>query len=127
MEESRNRGVAQPGLERLTGGQEVASSNLVAPIDGPPAGVAHLRIRAYRMYYVYVLVSEKTGRFYVGSTDNVDRRLFQHNAGYSKSTLHEVPWRLVQVESFTTRAEAVNRERYYKTGKGREELKPLLA
>ena len=78
-------------------------------------------------FHVYVLISEKTGRSYVGSTDDVSRRLFQHNSGQSKSTRHGVPWRLVQVESFTTRAEAVNRERYYKTGKGREELQARLA
>jgi len=33
------------------------------------------------MYYLYVLMSEKTGRLYVGSTDDVDRRFFQRNAG----------------------------------------------
>jgi len=79
------------------------------------------------MYSVYVLSSAKTGRFYVGSTDNVERRFLQHNAGYSKSTRHGVPWRLVHVESFPTRVEAVRRERYYKTGKGRDELHARLA
>jgi hypothetical protein len=49
------------------------------------------------MYDVYIPVSRKIGRFYVGSTDDVERRLFQHNAGYSKSTRHGVPWRLVHV------------------------------
>jgi putative endonuclease len=79
------------------------------------------------MFHVYVLLSEKNGHLYVGSTDNVERRLFQHNAGYSKSTRHGIPWRLVHTESLPTRAEAVTRERYYKTGKGREELRAILA
>ncbi len=71
------------------------------------------------MFHVYVLLSEKTGRKYVGSTDDVDRRVTQHNAAYSKSTRHGIPWRLVHVESFHTRSDAVRRERYLKTGKGR--------
>ena len=79
------------------------------------------------MFYVYVLVSEKTGRLYIGSTEDIDRRLTEHNTGYSKSTRHGVPWRLVHVESFQTRTEAVRRERYYKTGKGRDELAAHLA
>ncbi len=78
------------------------------------------------MFYVYVLLSEKTGRTYVGSTDNIDRRLAQHNTGYSKSTRHGIPWRLPHVESFETRAEANQKERYHKTGKGREELQTML-
>ncbi len=78
------------------------------------------------MYHVYVLLSEKTGRFYVGSTDDVDRRFFQHSAGYSKSTRHGAPWRLVRLESFETRSEPVKRERFYKTGEGREEVRALL-
>jgi putative endonuclease len=78
------------------------------------------------MFYVYVLTSEKTGRSYVGSTDDLDRRLSQHNAGHSKSTRHGVPWRLVHSESFETRSEAMVRENYYKTGKGRAELQNRL-
>ncbi len=79
------------------------------------------------MFYVYVLLSEQTGRTYVGSTDDVDRRFHQHNAGYSLSTRHGRPWRLLHVESFKTRSEAVRKERYYKTGKGRAALGAKLA
>jgi putative endonuclease len=75
-----------------------------------------------RRFWVYVLVSQKTGRRYVGSTQDVTKRLRQHNAGHSKSTRHGVPWRLVKTESFLTRAEAVQRERFLKTGQGRREL-----
>ena len=78
------------------------------------------------MFHVYVLMSEKTGRTYVGSTEDVERRISEHNAGHSRSTRHGVPWKLVHSESFETRGEAVRKERYYKTGKGREELKERL-
>ena len=78
------------------------------------------------MFWVYVLVSDRTGRTYVGSTQDVTARFAQHNSGQSKSTRHGVPWRLVYQQSFATRAEAVRHERYLKTGKGREELSRLI-
>ncbi len=77
-------------------------------------------------YHVYVLVSGKTGRRYVGSSGDFPDRLARHNAGEVKSTRHGVPWRLVHSEAFATRAEAVQRERFLKTGKGRDELDRLL-
>ncbi len=81
--------------------------------DAPPAD---------QQFWVYVLVSEKTGRRYVGSTQDVANRLRQHNSGHSKSTKHGMPWRLAKTESFPSRTEAVRRERYLKTGQGRREL-----
>jgi putative endonuclease len=77
------------------------------------------------MFHVYVLRSEKTGRRYVGSCEDVDERLRRHNAGDSKATRHGIPWRLVISEQFSTRAHAVNRERYFKSGRGRDELDRL--
>ncbi len=77
------------------------------------------------MFYVYVLRSSKTGRRYVGSCENVQDRLRQHNAAESKATRHGIPWILVHSESFSNRAEAVRKERYYKTGHGRDELDRL--
>ena len=67
------------------------------------------------MFFVYVLRSAKTGRFYTGHTADVAHRLGQHNEGITKSTRHERPWKLVHQEEFTTRAEATRRERYWKT------------
>ena len=77
------------------------------------------------MFYVYVLRSSKTGRRYVGSCENVDERLGRHNAGHSNATRHGLPWILVHSESFTNRAEAARKERYYKLGRGRNELDKL--
>ena len=77
------------------------------------------------MYHVYVLRSGTTGRRYVGSCEDVDERVRRHNAGHSKSTRHGVPWILVHRESFSTRGEAVKKERYYKSGRGRDELERL--
>jgi putative endonuclease len=78
------------------------------------------------MFSVYVLRSVMTGRFYTGYTSDLSHRIEQHNHGITKSTKHEGPWELVHQEHFATRSEAMRRERYLKTGKGREELKRLL-
>ena len=77
------------------------------------------------MFHVYVLRSGTTGRRYVGSCENVEGRVRRHNAGHSKSTRPGVPWILIHCESFSTRAEAVRKERYYKSGRGRDELERL--
>ena len=79
------------------------------------------------MFFVYTLRSRKTGELYTGATADLHRRLGEHNQGISRSTKHAVLWELIHSESFGTRAEAVRREQYLKTGKGREELKALLA
>jgi putative endonuclease len=78
------------------------------------------------MYFVYVLLSEKTGRRYVGMSNDPEKRLLQHNAGYTKSTKAYRPWVKVYLESFETLLEAVNREKYLKSGVGREYLDRIL-
>jgi putative endonuclease len=74
------------------------------------------------MFHCYVLPSQKTGRRYLGSCENLTERIRRHNADESKATKHGVPWILLQSETFDTRAEAARRERYYKSGRGRDEL-----
>ena len=78
------------------------------------------------MYYVYVLQSKRTGRRYTGSAADVADRLERHNGGRSKATKSGRPWQLIHTESFDTRAEAVRRETYLKTGVGREKLDATL-
>ena len=77
------------------------------------------------MFYCYVLRSQKTGRRYVGSCENLSERIRRHNAGESKATKHGVPWILLHCEKFSTRSAAAQRERYYKTGRGRDKLDHL--
>ncbi len=75
------------------------------------------------MYYVYVLRSVEFGRFYVGLTDNVERRLKEHNSGKTSSTRFYAPRILLFVEKFDTRPEAREREKYLKAGSGKEFIK----
>jgi putative endonuclease len=74
-------------------------------------------------YFLYVLRSEATGSSYVGHTSNLEKRLAEHNNGKSLSTRGKRPWRLVHTEEYTTRSQAASRERYFKSIKGRIELK----
>ena len=67
------------------------------------------------MFYIWILRSKVTQRYYVGSTDDVEKRLKEHNAGKSKSTPTGIPWELIHSESFITRSEAMLHERKIKT------------
>jgi putative endonuclease len=78
------------------------------------------------MFYVYVLYSEKAKRRYVGMSGDPEKRLVQHNGGYTKSTKAYRPWTKVYTESFETVLEAVKREKYLKSGVGREFLDKIL-
>ena len=77
-------------------------------------------------YFVYVLQSEVDGRLYKGQTFNIENRLKEHNSGKTKSTKGFTPWKLIYFEEFASREEAVFREKYFKTGSGREFLKKMI-
>jgi putative endonuclease len=79
------------------------------------------------MYFVYVLRNAITHRHYTGHTSDLAQRVGQHNHGVTKSTKNRGPWELVYHEEFASRAEAIGREKYLKSGKGREELRSKLA
>jgi putative endonuclease len=78
------------------------------------------------MYSTYVLRSESRGQFYIGSTSDLGVRLQQHNDNLAPATKNRGPWKLVYSEDHVDRSSAVRRERYFKTGKGRDELKRLV-
>jgi len=71
------------------------------------------------MYYIYVLWSEKLQRRYTGSSENIASRLNKHNSGLSNYTSRGIPWILIHQEMFKTKAEALKREKYLKSGIGR--------
>ena len=78
------------------------------------------------MYYSYVLRSLKNGILYKGSTQDIENRLSTHNSGVVNFTSKHLPWELILSEKFETRAEAMKREKWYKTGVGREWIKSKL-
>ena len=75
------------------------------------------------MYYVYFLKSLKNGDLYVGSTENVENRFRRHNGGLVRSTKAYRPWKLLETISCSTRSEAVQKERFYKSHQQKELLK----
>ena len=78
------------------------------------------------MFYVYVLKSLKNGLFYKGMTDDLDRRLTEHNRGYSRTTKKYLPIELVFVQICVSRLEARKLEKYLKSGYGREIIEEIL-
>lgn len=79
------------------------------------------------MFSTYILQSEQNGRYYIGQTDNIVKRLRQHNSGDSFSTRPYMPWTLVYEKRFTERIEAVQFERFIKKQKSRKFIEKLIA
>jgi putative endonuclease len=77
------------------------------------------------MYYVYVLISIKDNKRYFGFTENIERRLFEHNAGLVKSTKNRRPLRIIHVEEFESKADALKREKELKKKKGKDSFRIL--
>lgn len=78
------------------------------------------------MFYVYVILSGKDDKLYVGHTNNLAKRLIEHNSGLVKSTKSRVPFKLVYYEASNILEDAIKRERSLKTGFGRAYLKRRL-
>jgi len=79
------------------------------------------------MFFAYVLKSKKNNRFYYGCTNNLERRLYEHNIGHSKYTKLNRPFELVYFEEFEALKEARNRELFFKSGKGRDYIREKLS
>jgi len=79
------------------------------------------------MFYVYVLRSLKDKKLYVGHTNDLKRRLRDHNSGQGKTTKLRTPLRLVYYEACNILEDAVKREKQLKTGFGRAYLKRRLS
>ncbi len=78
------------------------------------------------MHYVYILHSDTLSKYYIGSTSDVERRTVQHNTlsgGFTKSGR---PWRLVYVEEFETKSQALKRENYLKRMKSKKFVEVLI-
>jgi putative endonuclease len=78
------------------------------------------------MYYVYALKSLRRNYIYVGITDNLDRRLNEHNSGRNKTTKPYKPFEILYIEKVVNREIAREREKKLKSGYGKEFLKNLL-
>ena len=80
----------------------------------------------FMMWYVYVLVSTSDSFTYIGSTNNLTRRLEEHNAGLVPSTKHYRPLHLNAYVAVQTEYKARKLEKYFKTGSGKAILKKRI-
>ena len=78
------------------------------------------------MFYVYILRSERTGRYYIGGTTDPVGRLEHHNAGGTKTTKGFRPWLLIHQEEYDSLYEALKRESLMKSWKSRTYLESTL-
>ena len=77
-------------------------------------------------FYTYFLEYEKTGIFYTGCTNNIKKRMEQHNKGEVYYTKHRSPVKLVYFEACLNKSNAFRRERYLKTGMGKRNIRNRL-
>ena len=77
-------------------------------------------------FYLYVLSSVPTGRYYIGITADVGRRLHEHNSKMGRWTSRFRPWELIGIEQYPNRKAAYARERLLKSRAGIQERGELL-
>ncbi len=78
------------------------------------------------MHYVYVLKSQKDALLYIGITGDINSRILRHQAGGVPATKSRRPVELIFFEAYVMRSDALRRERYFKTTKGKTALKIML-
>lgn len=75
------------------------------------------------MFYTYVLRSKKDGKLYIGYTENLGKRIIDHNSGKVQSTKYRKPFDLIYYEACRNQEDALHREKYLKTTYGHRYLK----
>jgi len=78
------------------------------------------------MYYVYILYSEKLDKLYIGRTEDLKRRIKDHNTGSSTFCKSGKPWKIVHYQAFVSKKDSIREESFLKTGKGRQRVNYLL-
>ena len=78
------------------------------------------------MFYIYVLVSLVNGELYIGRTENLKKRIKEHNLGLSISTKRYKPWKIIYYEACLNKKDSIRRERYLKTSQGTRMIKLRL-
>lgn len=76
--------------------------------------------------FLYILFSRKLNKFYIGSTNNIERRLYEHNIGHSVYTKNGIPWEMVFFREFDTLLLARAEERRLKKCKNRKYIEAYI-
>lgn len=80
-----------------------------------------------QMFITYILRNTLTGRHYIGSTNDKERRLTEHNRGQTKSTKQNGRWEIIYKEEYLLGVDAKKRERQIKSYKGGNAFKKLIS
>ena len=78
------------------------------------------------MYCTYIIQSQKNGKYYTGSCQDINIRIERHNSGATPSTKSGRPWKLVYSESYQNNSDALKREREIKSKKSRKYIEFLI-
>ena len=77
-------------------------------------------------FYIYIIYNEECDKFYIGQTNDLQRRIAQHKEGISNFTSkYGRDWRLIYKEEFENRSDAMNREKFLKKQKSKDFYKKL--
>ncbi|MFH1385546.1 MAG: GIY-YIG nuclease family protein, partial [Patescibacteria group bacterium] len=79
------------------------------------------------MFYTYIIQSESTGKYYIGSTQNIEERIVRHNGGRSEYTKNRGPWKIKHTEEFPDLSSARKREYFIKKQKSKKYIETLIA
>jgi len=77
-------------------------------------------------YYTYILRSKKDDKLYIGYTSNLKKRIDEHQSGKVTATKSRLPVELIFYEAYRNKYDALRREKYFKTSKGKTTLKSML-
>ena len=75
---------------------------------------------------LYILKSEKLDRYYVGISNDAQKRVFEHNSGKTQSTKNYGPWKIIYTEKHPDYKSAREREKYLKSYKGVTEKRKII-
>ncbi len=78
------------------------------------------------MFYIYILKSKIDGKLYTGFSSNLRERIKEHNSGGVQSTRNRRPLELIYYEAYKEKTNALKREKFLKTTKGKQQLKKQL-
>jgi len=78
------------------------------------------------MYYLYIIYSASSDRFYIGHTSNIEARLKKHNSNHKGFTGKNNDWKVVYTESYSAKGDAYARERQIKNWKNRQRIVDLI-
>ncbi len=78
------------------------------------------------MFYVYIIESQKDSGWYIGCTEDINKRLIAHNSGKNLSTKNRKPFKLIYCEIYLNKLDAFGREKFLKSGSGNRFIKKQI-